>query len=123
MVHTRQLEGGAPDVVQRLLQNSQRPVGFMVLSLLREREAGPLRERERHKHTENGTMIIARAKPTGQTYVCRAHRLLYHSTLGLRVIKKKEDTRHAEHVARRRLAVGSEEGSYVRLIDLCITQL
>jgi len=24
--------------------------------------------------------------------VCEAHRLLYHSTLGLRVIKKKEDT-------------------------------
>jgi len=37
--------------------------------------------------------------------VFKAHRLVYQSTLGLRVIKKKKAWR------------GSEEGSYLRLID------
>jgi len=40
--------------------------------------------------------------------VFKAHRLVYHSTLG-------EDDLSSE--------IGSEEGSYLRLIDVCITQL
>jgi len=49
--------------------------------------------------------------------VFEAHRLLYHSTLGLRAIKKK----HA-WTAAWRARCGTEEGSYLRLIDSCITQ-
>ena len=82
--------------------------------------------------------------------VFKAHRLLYHSTLGLRVIKKEEEgprTVGAEldGVAKNNapalllplrlppriqgvnyfteMCSGSEESSYLRLIDFCITQL
>ena len=66
--------------------------------------------------------------------VFKAPRRLYHSTLGLRVIKKKEKTcfekahgraRHARQDTQgfTEMCSGSEEGSYPRLIDVCITQL
>ena len=64
----------------------------------------------------------------------QAHRLVYHSTLGLRVIKKKAfdrmgcwltlsgvDGMQVSYFAE--MCSGSEAGSYFRLIDLCITQL
>ena len=44
--------------------------------------------------------------------VFKAHRLVYHSTLGWRVIKKKKTWWRVHEV-----------GSYLRLIDSCITQL
>ena len=57
--------------------------------------------------------------------VIKAHILLYHSILGLRVIKKKKE--EAWGVRRRcgrgRSGGGTEAGSYSRLIDSCITQL
>jgi len=47
-----------------------------------------------------------------------AHRLLYHSTLGFRVIKKKKKTR------RHRWCEAGRGGSDpLRLIDSCITQI
>jgi len=49
--------------------------------------------------------------------VFEVHRFLYHSTLGLRVIKKKKKS-NACNTQRVRAV-----GSYVRLIDSCITQL
>jgi len=77
--------------------------------------------------------------------VFKAHRLLYHSTLGSRVIKKKgtdlEVIARQVHLRERRVIQrppepiqvvscsrrarisGSEAGSYLRLIDSCITQL
>jgi len=83
--------------------------------------------------------------------VFKAHRLVYHSTLGLRVIqKKKKKVRAARQRARKgpiearnpyvpqnlraphtqcqnhyfaEMCSGFEAGSYFRLIDLCITQL
>ena len=60
---------------------------------------------------------------------------VYHSTLGSRVIKKKSSGERERaggggaHTCLQcgRIAVGctlsSEEGSYLRLIDLCITEL
>ena len=56
--------------------------------------------------------------------VFEAHRLVYHSTLGLRVINKKKKTRLK--VLEQRTCSGvvvTEAGSYLRLIDSCITQL
>ena len=59
--------------------------------------------------------------------VFQAHRLLYLSTLGSRVIKKKKKTR--EECAWLSPEVdgegcgGSEAGPYLRFIDSCITQL
>ena len=68
----------------------------------------------------------------------KAHRLLYHSTLGLRVIKKKKTPLALASWERAAMmpspsmlplpipplpSYGSEEGSYLRLIDFCITQL
>ena len=71
--------------------------------------------------------------------VFKAHRLLCDSTLGLRVMKKKKnrvekgkETRRAaermqplgrEGVQSAEMRSGSEEGSYARLIDVCIPQL
>jgi len=51
--------------------------------------------------------------------VFQAHRLLYHSTLGSRVIKKKRRPPQTLPAS----AGGTEAGSYLRLIDSCITQL
>ena len=47
--------------------------------------------------------------------VFKAHRLLHHSTLGSRAIKKKIKKRSRTSV--------SEASSYLRLINFCITQL
>jgi len=44
-----------------------------------------------------------------------AHRLLYHSTRGLIVIKKKEET--AGTIPPGQMSRGFEAGSYLRLID------
>ena len=71
----------------------------------------------------------------------KAHRLLYHSTLGLRVIKKKimlgwrtevrivEPTESEHSIIRKRrkstcvAAMVGAQGSYSRLIDFCIAQI
>ena len=57
-----------------------------------------------------------------------AHRLLYHSTLGVRVIKKKkrmpkqgESSGSSMHSSP--CVAVTEAGSYLRLIDSCITQI
>jgi len=55
--------------------------------------------------------------------VFKAHRLVYHSTLGLRVIKKKKAWSRNQGVWLAFEESGSEEGSYSRLIDFCITRL
>ena len=63
--------------------------------------------------------------------VFKAHRLLYHSTLGWGVIKKKKKWRSGFGVWGSGFIVlgvgfgmqGSEAGSHLRLIDFCITQL
>jgi len=58
--------------------------------------------------------------------VFKAHRWLYHSTLGSRVIKKKRRCGVPTALASAcdaRLPTLPEEGSYLRLIDSCITQL
>ena len=61
--------------------------------------------------------------------VLEAHMLLYHSTLGLRVIKKKKKPGGGRGVGggllgnSTEICGGSEAGSYLRLIDSCITQL
>ena len=56
-----------------------------------------------------------------------AHRLLYNSTLGSRVIKKEiSGPARGSRIqvdCFAELLSGSEEGSYSRLIDLCNTQL
>jgi len=47
---------------------------------------------------------------------------LYHSTLGSRVIKEKKKVRsEADPNYCTEMCSGSEAGSYVRLIDFCIT--
>ena len=93
-----------------------------------------------------------------ESYLCKARRLLYHSTLGLRIIKKKNERKRGksgpaprvciafapQRITRRILKLapapnryisqfknnrfaemcsGSEAGSYLRLIDFCISQL
>ena len=58
--------------------------------------------------------------------VFKAHRLVYHSTLGLRIIKKKkrvEDAAERTWFTSTEMCGGSEASSYLRLIDSCITQL
>jgi len=50
--------------------------------------------------------------------VFKAHRRVYHSTLGWRVIQKKYG-----HTALKSRPDASGAGSYLRLIDSCITQL
>jgi len=50
--------------------------------------------------------------------VFKAHRLLYHSTLGLRVTKKKKKC-----LLQGLGFSGSGAGSYLRRIDSCITQI
>jgi len=78
-------------------------------------------------------------KPVRGGLVIKAHRWLYHSTLGSRVIKKLRVCLHRHHRRVRKpahryssqfennyfteMCSGSEEGSYLRLIDGCITQL
>ena len=76
-----------------------------------------------------------------------AHRVVYHSTLGWRVIDKKKvdhvcwpstaactppqtpppaegsSCSQFKNIFFAEMCSGSEEGSYFRLIDLCITQL
>jgi len=79
----------------------------------------------------------------GGGLVFKAHRLLHHSTLGLSVIKKKEEEALAVETGpgvggggevsydpgtpvEKALVVETGpgvEGSYLRLIDFCITQL
>ena len=72
--------------------------------------------------------------------VCEAHRLLYHSTLGLRVMKQekkeagpgpagwgraspRETAAIPAAATSPEMCNGSEAGSYLRFIDFCITQL
>ena len=66
--------------------------------------------------------------------VCKARRFVYHSTLGSRVIKKKKRPLVGTSGARTvvepscwkyfvEMCCGSETGSYLRLIDVCTTQL
>jgi len=64
--------------------------------------------------------------------VCKAHRLLYHSASGMRGIKKivpgsRCGCWHPRASPRSgrswTMCSGSEAGSYLRLIDFCITQL
>jgi len=62
--------------------------------------------------------------------VVKARRLLYHSTLGLRDIKKNKKTTTpssrltaSRYHSRAEMCSGSETVAYLRLIDSCITQL
>jgi len=68
--------------------------------------------------------------PTGLVF--KAHRPVHHSTLGLRVIKKKKKGAGQDQYAGRScccscardgMCSSSEAGSYVRLIYSCTTQL
>ena len=61
--------------------------------------------------------------------VFKAHRLVYHATLGSRVIKKKKKRPGGRRSRRRWRAASAPRhaspaaGSYLRLLDSCITQL
>ena len=82
---------------------------------------------------------VAHAHPRVKTWfrgglVFKAHRLVYHSTLGWRVRKMKEEmpVAHARPNLQEgepagglvfKMCCGTEEGSCLRLVDSCITQL